>query len=332
MQLDRTWLDFRVDERGVPACGRRAELDVLARAGYADPSAGRLFEGHVNALELIGRVGDASQLATSARDAAAGRLFGVWNTQDAEGVHVERTSRGLRLRGRKTFGSGAGTVARALITGAWPDGRSQLLVVPMDEAAAEIDRFSWRPMGMERSDSFSVRFDGIVLDDGAAIGPPAAYEAAPWFLAGAIRFVAVQIGTLGRIRDETYAYLEGAGRERDPFQQARIGAIASEVATLENWFPSAAAAWDAFDANPGADEAEAVSAVADLARVATERGAFAIMEAAQRAVGARGLLEPLPLGRLVRDLSMYLRQPAPDAALVRIAERASRAARRIAAG
>ena len=38
----------------------------------------------------------------------------------------------------------------------------------------------------------------------------------------------------------------------------------------------------------------------------------ALLEACERAVGARGLPEPWPFSRLIRDLRMYLRQPAPD--------------------
>ena len=35
----------------------------------------------------------------------------------------------------------------------------------------------------------------------------------------------------------------------------------------------------------------------------------------ERCVGARGLLQPEPFERLHRDLTHYLRQPAPDAVL-----------------
>ena len=35
-------------------------------------------------------------------------------------------------------------------------------------------------------------------------------------------------------------------------------------------------------------------------------------------VGARGMMRPYPFGRMVRDLTMYLRQPAPDAVIERI--------------
>ena len=40
-----------------------------------------------------------------------------------------------------------------------------------------------------------------------------------------------------------------------------------------------------------------------------------VLPLAERCVGARGLLRPEPFERLHRDLTHYLRQPAPDAAL-----------------
>lgn len=303
--------------------GRVAELDLLRRTGHDDPSAGRLLEGHVNALELVGRLGNAAQRERAARDAAGGRLFGMWNTQDDDGVKLIPRGDAFKLNGRKTFASGAGRVSRGLITAAWPDGRSQLVLVAMDAVQTTIDTTFWRPLGMEASESYAVAFDGVTLDASDLIGGPAAYEASPWFLGGAIRFVAVHAGILERLRDETAVFLRELGRDKSPFQQTRLAEIAASAASAVNWLAPGAAAWDAFDREPSQSHADTVVAVADLARIDVERAAFATIERVERSVGARGLLEPRPFGRLLRDLSMYVRQPAPDAALARIAERTS---------
>ena len=323
MQLDAPVLAFAVDARGVPARGRAAELELLRRAGYDDLSGGRLLEGHVNALELIGRLGNPAQRTRAERDAGGGRLFGVWNTQDDDGVKLQPGGDRFTLMGRKTFASGAGRVARALITAAWPDGRSQLVLVPMDAVHTSIDETRWRPLGMDASDSFAVSFDGVVLAASDLIGGPGAYEAAPWFLGGAIRFIAVQVGALERLRDETARYLRALGRDTNPFQQTRVAELAVAAASARNWLAPGATAWENFDREPSPERADAVVALADLARIDVERAAFAAIERVQRSVGARGLLEPEPFARLVRDLSMYVRQPAPDATVARIAERAS---------
>jgi alkylation response protein AidB-like acyl-CoA dehydrogenase len=331
--FDPSALAFAVDERGVPVLGRRAEQRALFAAGYADLSYGRLFEGHVNALELVGRLGTAEQRERAHADAAGGKLFGVWNTQEPrDGVTIVTTAGRRLLRGRKTFASGAGTVARGLISAALPDGRRQLLLLRMDEIATTVDRFSWRPIGMEQSDSYAVSFDDVPVRDEDLIGKPDTYEDAPWFLGGAFRYIAVQTGGLARLRAELLAYLDGLGRGANAFQQIRVAEIAVAAETAERWIDAGSDAWAAFDEAPSAERAEAIVALADLARVAVEKAAFEIMERVEKAVGARGLLDPLPFGRLLRDLTMYVRQPAPDATLVRIAERdvASHASRNAA--
>jgi alkylation response protein AidB-like acyl-CoA dehydrogenase len=54
----------------------------------------------------------------------------------------------------------------------------------------------------------------------------------------------------------------------------------------------------------------------DLARGAVERAALDVMELANRSVGLQAFMASHPIERLVRDLATYLRQPAPDRALV----------------
>jgi len=54
---------------------------------------------------------------------------------------------------------------------------------------------------------------------------------------------------------------------------------------------------------------------ANMMRTAIESHALRVMQLAVRSVGARGLLAPEPFERLHRDLTHYLRQAGPDAAL-----------------
>jgi alkylation response protein AidB-like acyl-CoA dehydrogenase len=323
MQFDPSALAFAVDERGVPVAGRRAEHRTLFAAGYANLSYGRLFEGHVNALELVARLGNADQRERARTDAAAGKLFGVWNTQDPlDGVKIAASGDRSVLRGRKTFASGAGTVARGLISAALPDGGgAQLLLLRMDEIATTVDRFSWRPIGMEQSDSYAVSFDDVAVRAEDRIGEPDTYEEAPWFLGGSFRYIAVQAGGIARLRAELSRYLDELGRGANPFQQIRVAEIAVAAETAVRWIDAGADAWAAFDEQPSRERSADIMALADMARVAVEKAAFETIERVEKAVGARGLLDPHPFGHLIRDLTMYVRQPAPEATLVRIAER-----------
>ena len=52
-----------------------------------------------------------------------------------------------------------------------------------------------------------------------------------------------------------------------------------------------------------------------MVRTAIEKICLDMLQLAERSVGARGLLQPLPFERLPRDLTHYLRQPAPDGAM-----------------
>jgi alkylation response protein AidB-like acyl-CoA dehydrogenase len=306
------------DARGVPLDGRAAEMAALQAAGYREPSLGRIYEGHVNGAQLVARCGTDAQRERLERDLADGHVFGVWNTQDENGVRIAHAGDGYVLRGAKTWASGAGSITRALITAAWPDGTLQMCVVPMDRVRVTIDRSAWEPMGMERSDSFRVDFDSVKLSSDDLIGKPGAYEEQPWFFGGALRFLAVHTGIMERLQNETMTYLIERNRDADVFQRIRAAQIMVAVQTSRLWLNAGATSWMRFDGDPSPSNAQAILEVVDMARVVIERAALDLIELVVRSVGARGLLEPLPFGRLVRDLQMYLRQPAPDAALMRV--------------
>ena len=294
-----------------------ALLKVLQHVGRGNLAVGRVYEGHLNALQLIQQLGTAAQVTRYAADARAGRLFGVWNTEDpAEGVHLEPLANGrYRLRGAKTFASGAGHVTRPLIAGALPDGQGwQLFVLPADTQPPVLDRSFWRPLGMRASASFRADLTGLELEPTYLIGPPNAYYRQPAFSGGAIRFAAVQLGGAEAVFEETRSFLRGLGRTDDPYQRQRLGEMALALESGRQWLRGAAE----HAARPDAATetgAEATVAYANMMRTAIETICLDMLRLAERCVGARGLLQPLPFERLHRDLTHYLRQPAPDGAL-----------------
>lgn len=292
-------------------------LKTLQHIGRGNLAVGRVYEGHFNALQLIQQLGTAAQVARYAADARAGRLFGVWNTEDpAEGVHLEALANGrYRLRGAKTFASGAGHVTRPLIAGALPDGQGwQLFVLPADTQPPVLDTCFWRPLGMRASASFRADLTGLELESEDLIGPPNAYYRQPAFSGGAIRFAAVQLGGAEAVFEETQGFLRGLGRTDDPYQRQRLGEMAIALESGRQWLRGAAE----HAARPGGateEGAEATVAYANMTRTAIETICLDMLQKAERCVGARGLLQPLAFERLHRDLTHYLRQPAPDGAL-----------------
>ncbi len=311
----------KYDRRGIFLQGRVAEMEALREMGARDASLGRLYEGHFNGALLVALYGTPEQRQRAHDDVDAGHLFGVWNTQDDEPVRIEAFGeKKFRLFGSKTWASGADTVSRAAITARGPDGLA-LCIVPLDRISVAVDPSAWRPLGMENSKSYRVDFGGVVLEASDVVGLPGDYERPPWFLAGALRFVAVQTGAVERLTSEVLRYLVARGRAEDPYQIGRAAEMRIAARSSWQWVVSANAAWMAYDDDPSQVNAERVLDAVDMARIAVERAALDVLERATRSVGAHGLVEPLPFARLIRDLQMYLRQPAPDGVLARIGTR-----------
>ncbi|MFE1600305.1 acyl-CoA dehydrogenase family protein [Methylobacterium sp. ID0610] len=292
-----------------PGAHRLAE--VLRRIGSGSLALGRLYEGHVNALRLVARYGDAAQRGRLFADARAGHLFGVWNTEPPEGgLTIAERDGGLALAGCKTFASGAGFVTRALVTARAP-GQSApvMLVVPLP-AGARADLSDWRAQGMRASATGTVSFTGLCVAPDAVLGRPDDYHRQPDFSGGAWRFAAVQLGGIEAVFDAWRSHLARTGRGEDPHQLARLGEGAITLEGARLWVE--AAARTAAEARLPDDR---IVAFVNLARLAVERAGLDVLQLAQRSVGLQGFLRGHPLERLSRDLATYLRQPAPDRAL-----------------
>ncbi len=295
--------------------------------GSGNLSVARLYEGHANALLLVQTFGNAAQIARLAADARDGRrLFAVWNTEAADGVRLLPAGEsGFLLAGAKTFASGAGHVSRPLLTGALPDGGWQMVVLAMDQLRPQIDERWWRPLGMRASASFKIDLTGIRVGPDDLIGGPGDYYRQPWFSGGAIRFAAAQLGGAAALLDAARTELRAIERTNDPLQQGRIGQAAISVQSGELWLREAARMAD--DSSLGGTTAGHVSddqmvTFANMVRTAIERICLDVLEIVERSVGARGLLQPHPIERIGRDLTLYLRQPAPDAALADVGQHA----------
>jgi alkylation response protein AidB-like acyl-CoA dehydrogenase len=290
-----------------------ALLTLLRHIGRGNLAVGRLFEGHVNALLLLQKFGTLEQQAAWAADVHAGRLFSVWNTQAEDGVHIHALPNGrFQLRGAKTFASGAEHIARPLITGARDDGGWQMVIVPTEHVQSAVpDPSFWHPLGMRATASVHMDFTGIEVGADDLLGHPGDYYRQPAFGGGGIRFMAVQMGGAASVLEYTRLFLREQNRTGDPFQRERVGKMASLIETGDLCLRGAGEMTD----NPEAD-ADTVVQYAHMARAAIEEICLDVLRLSERCVGARGLLRPHPFERIHRDLTLYLRQPGSDAALV----------------
>ena len=300
---------------GLGARGSRHALyRVLAEVGRGSLPVGRVYEGHVNALELVMTYGTDAQRERAAADARAGHIFGVWNTEAADGLHLDPIpGGGARLSGAKVFCSGAGHVTRAFANGSWPDGSWQMVLVELDGEQERVTPGSWTAEGMRASASGRVDFEGIRVEPLALVGSGGDYTREPDFTGGSVRFAAVHLGGARALADASGALLRDQKRTADPHQRARMGRAAIAVETGALWLLGAARLWEAHA--DGRASGDAIVAYAQMTRTAIERVCLDVLEWADRSVGARGLLAPSPVERIGRDLRLYLRQPAPDATL-----------------
>ena len=114
-------------------------LQTLWHVGRGNLAVGRLYEGHVNALQLVNWFGTGEQKARYFAEADAGQLFAVWNTQAGPGVRLDATDAGQQMHGAKTFCSGAGRATRPIVTGQSSAGW-QMCVVPTERAQMKSTR------------------------------------------------------------------------------------------------------------------------------------------------------------------------------------------------
>jgi alkylation response protein AidB-like acyl-CoA dehydrogenase len=294
-------------------------LQLLKRIGGANLAVGRVYEGHINALHLIHLFASDSQKQSWFADAQNHRLFSVWNTQANDGVRIHAVGNGRYvLEGCKTFCSGAGWINRPLVTGELMDGQTargwQMCIIPTErvQTIPQDDSF-WKPLGMRASASFKMDFTGIELTDDDLLGQPGDYYRQPHFSGGAIRFAAVQLGGAESLFEHTRQFLRDLNRTGDPFQKARLAEMAWLVESGNQWINAAACKADQWS-REGVNPAKTV-AYANMTRTSIEQICTRVMQLTEQAVGARGLLRPLPFERIIRDLSIYLRQPAPDATI-----------------
>ena len=310
------------------AQGRTAQLlDLLKRIGSANLAVGRVYEGHINALYLIHLYASPDQRMRWYADVIEHQcLFSVWNTQAADGVRIDSAdSTTYHLSGSKTFCSGAGWIHRPLITGELTvtdptSGQQpgwQMVIVPTEQAQpiTQHEEF-WQPLGMRASASFKLDFTGVQLSPEDLLGQANDYFRQPYFSGGAIRFAAVQLGGAEALYEATRQFLAGMNRTDDLLQQTRLAEMAYLIESGNQWIRSAGEKTDKWLAE-GVDWTTIV-AYANMTRTAIEEICLRIMPLAERCVGARGLLRPHPFERIHRDLTLYLRQPAPDTTLIDI--------------
>lgn len=270
----------------------KAQTHDLVALAEANLPLARLLEGHVNAIDLVRRLGGPE------RDG----LHGVWGADADTPCTADRA--GL-LRGRKRFASGLGVVRHAVVSVREGDG-TRLALVPAHDRARHDDA-SWSMTGMRATVSGTFDITGL---EPVWLGRCDAYFEEPHFLGGVWRIAALQtggtLGLLASVRD----HLDALGRLAAEAQVARLAPLVGRAMAALGLVVRAAEVAGGPEGRRDPDRAVALSI---SARLLTEDLAQDAVAAAERAVGLAHFESASETGRRARDLATYCRQVARDA-------------------
>jgi alkylation response protein AidB-like acyl-CoA dehydrogenase len=288
--------------------------DVLTWIGCGNLSVGRLYEAHINALQLIGRYGTTAQWRVAMQDVEAGHIFALWVTDpQTGGLKIRRSGATIRLSGAKQFCSGAGHVTRVLVT-AWNENHdAQMLVLPLGRGET-VSNLPSKLAGMRAAVTGAVDFTGCESSADSLLGQVGDYLREPDFSTGAWRGSAVALGGLITLVEHAVAQLQASGRINNPHTLARMGQAMIARETSRMWVRRAGRMGEDVTAAPG-DRLATVG----LGRIAVESACLDTMRWVQRSLGLSAFGQGNPVERVCRDLATYLRQPAPDQTLTEAA-------------
>lgn len=265
---------------------------TLVSVGRASLSAGRLFEGHVNATKLLDLYGPAHRRAG---------LLGIWGADGPDPVRIE----GHVLRGQKLFASGADVLDHVIVT-AMAGKQPQLLLFSRAQLEGRLFPDEWQVSGMQATASGRCDLDGLAVDKAVLIGDPGDYLVEPHFQGGVWRYGAVQLGAMRALTAIAARHLQQRGQAAAPLQAMRLRRMVTACETARLWLWQAAQAVE----RPGAVADDAETSI--LARLLTADEAVALMTAMDQALGAASFATAHPADRIRRDLSFYIRQANPD--------------------
>ena len=290
--------------------GATADATHLLRAiGRANLAVGRWVEGHVNARVLIALYGSVQQRE---RAMSHEQLHGVWAADGDWPVRIVESRNGMaQLSGHKVFCSGLGLVQQAVVTAQAGDAGPQMLLIETTDAA-RAHPAEWQVSGMRATCSGRFDLTGLQAD---YLGQPGDYLREPHFEGGIWRYLALHVGGLEALAEETRQRL--GARAEQPLQAARLVELAIATQGARLWLEAAAQSVTA----PGAEGAGPFNVPRVLlARQAIETACQQGIALAERALGTRAFVRGDRIDLLRRDLAFFLRQADLDGKMLRTAK------------
>jgi alkylation response protein AidB-like acyl-CoA dehydrogenase len=292
----------------------------------ADLSLARCWEGHVNSLVLIDALGSPEQQARWFDGVTTrGEKWVAWSGEPQArkpgekqrfGTTVARADGGWVVAGSKAFATSASGAdwAILLVNTAGPGGARHavglddhllLLACDLADPSITVDGSWWDPVGMRATVSHVVHFDDTFIPDDRQIGSPGDYLRQGWQTAFIPHYAASFLGAAEGAFDYARGYLDRQDKTGDPYVQQRVGSMAVALDTSHLWLHYVAGLWDG-------GHRPAAQLAGSRARHLVEHLALSTVDHCIRACGARCLVRPSPVERILRDLTFYVRHDNDD--------------------
>ena len=304
--------------------------EMTSMLAAADLSLARCWEGHANSLVLIDAHGTPDQKQRWFDGVVrGGEKWVAWSGEPKDrkpgerrrfGTTVERRGDGWVVDGTKVFATSASGAdwAILLVDLAGPGGARNgsadgvlMLACDLTDPSVSVDSSWWDPIGMRATVSYLVRFDHTYIPDSQRLGDPGDYLRQDWQTAFVPHYAASFLGAAQAAYDYAVDYVTTQGKGADPYVQHRIGAMSVAVETGRLWLRHVAGLWD--------EGRLAEARVAGTnARHLIERLSMDTVDHCIRACGARSLVRPSPVERILRDLTFYVRHDNDDHILATI--------------
>ena len=310
-----------------PLAGQTLALWTITKLlAKADLSLGRCWEGHCNSVVLVDALGTEEQRRRWFDGIVDdGHIWVAWSGEPQApkpggerrfGTTTTPVDDGWIVDGTKAFATSAGAAdwAILLVDPAGPGGARHatgagadllLLACELSDPSISVDESWWDPVGMRATASHVVVFDKTFVPRENLIGTPGCYLAEGWQTAFIPHYAASFLGAAEAAYDYAVEYVRHQGKGADPFVQQRIGSMAVNVTTGNLWLAHVAALWD----EGRRTEAQLAGS---QARHVVEHLAEETVHHCIRACGARSLVRPSPVERILRDLTFYQRHDNDD--------------------
>jgi alkylation response protein AidB-like acyl-CoA dehydrogenase len=296
----------------------------------ADLSLARCWEGHANSLVLIDAHGTEAQKARWFDGVVrGGEKWVAWSGEPKApkpgearrfGTTVKRERDGWIVDGTKVFATSASGADWAILLvdlagpGGARDGSADgvlMLACELSDPSVTVDSSWWDPIGMRATVSYLVRFDQTFIPDSQRLGEPGDYLRQDWQTAFVPHYAASFLGAAEAAYRYTVEYVTSQHKTGDPYVQHRVGSMSVAIETGQLWLKHVAELWDQ-------GRLTQARVAGTHARHLVEHLAMDAVDHCVRACGARSLVKPSPVERILRDLTFYVRHDNDDHILATI--------------